>query len=87
MGTPDKTTKIVQTSIATIDPWIRFTMRDRKRMMASDAMETARAGQLIVAMCSKRSRKRGMKALGISPVFNPRKSLIWVDAMSKTLCH
>lgn len=69
IASPSNATKIVQASIATIEPGTRSVIRGRRMIIASHVIETARAGQLIVFKCPTRTCMRGMNALGTVAVF------------------
>ena len=66
-------------------PGMRRVTFGHKRMMASDIAEERNVCQSIVERCRPRTRIRPANSLGMAPVFRPRKSLIWVDAISTAM--
>jgi hypothetical protein len=54
-------------------------------MTAREALATSNVGQWMVSMCSQSAMRRSANSLGTAGVCSPRKSLIWVEAISSAM--
>ena len=85
MEAPDKAHATVVTSSATIDPGSRWLIRGQSRTVATVATAVSVALTLTLAAALTRLAMRGKNSLGTVFKSSPKKSLIWVDAMSTAI--